>query len=83
MGKLPFERRFWSGEEDTLDDPDMAVRFEVSEWGSAAMEWMFGYDPAVDGPASDGFDPESTWWYVFEYEKKKRRESWARRLRLR
>lgn len=81
--ELPFERRFWSGEEDTLDDPDVPVRFEVSEWGSAAMEWMFGYDAGSDGPTADGFDPESTWWYVFEFVKQSRGDALARRLGLR
>jgi hypothetical protein len=51
---LPFEQPFWVGDHDRYDDSP--VRFDVAEFGSAAMLWMFGYDPAGPNPDT-AFDP--------------------------
>jgi hypothetical protein len=47
---LPFEQPFWAGAHDKYDDS--AVRFDVADFASAAMLWMFGYDPAGPNPHS-------------------------------
>lgn len=51
---LPFEQPFWAGDHDRYDDSP--VRFDVAEFASTAMLWMFGYDPASPSPHSS-FDP--------------------------
>ncbi len=78
---LPFEEKYWSGQEDVVDDQDLPFRFEAYEWAEAGMQWMFGYNPDGSSP-EDRVDLDAGQAHVFEFVDSQPGDALARKLGL-